>query len=396
MSPRELSSWKEIAAYLNVSVRTAQAWERERGLPIRRLPGARSQVRVLTTDLNNWKLSGTPSPAAAQPTLRRPVALIALALVLAVAGALLFWPRTPAKYRVEQQTIIVTDSHDREIWRRPIAPQTEGAYQQGGRVWIGDLGNGRTTVLFLEGGGPAPGSLIAFNRDGSERWRFTPGRAVRSATESIAPSFHAEHLLVAPLGRDGKVRVALTTTHDLSYPCQIALLDRDGHLLREYWHSGHLQHLMSADLTHLGWNSLVVAGISNARKTATLLVLDPDHFNGASAEDDAAYQLQDFPPPVQTARILLPRSDMNKALEPFVAVTAFRRAGDSLTLEVQHRLSPPDATLFYRLTPDLKVDNVTIGSSFERAHLALEASGILKHRLGPEEMEEFHRLTYLK
>lgn len=42
--PRELGSWKEIAHHLGVNVRTAQKWERERGLPIRRIVGARSRV----------------------------------------------------------------------------------------------------------------------------------------------------------------------------------------------------------------------------------------------------------------------------------------------------------------------------------------------------------------
>ena len=38
-----LSSWKEVAAYLDVTVRTAQKWERYRGLPVQRLSGNRSQ-----------------------------------------------------------------------------------------------------------------------------------------------------------------------------------------------------------------------------------------------------------------------------------------------------------------------------------------------------------------
>jgi hypothetical protein len=42
----ELSSWKEIAAYLGVSVRTAQHWERNRGLPVRRLAGEKGRVCI--------------------------------------------------------------------------------------------------------------------------------------------------------------------------------------------------------------------------------------------------------------------------------------------------------------------------------------------------------------
>jgi hypothetical protein len=41
---KRLESWKEIAAYLNREVRTAMRWEKERGLPVHRIPGKRSGV----------------------------------------------------------------------------------------------------------------------------------------------------------------------------------------------------------------------------------------------------------------------------------------------------------------------------------------------------------------
>jgi excisionase family DNA binding protein len=53
--PRQLSSWKEIAHYLGVNVRTAQKWERERGLPVHRAAGARSRVSADTAGLDAWK-----------------------------------------------------------------------------------------------------------------------------------------------------------------------------------------------------------------------------------------------------------------------------------------------------------------------------------------------------
>jgi len=37
----DLTSWKEIAVALGVTVRTAQKWERERQLPVRRTTGGR-------------------------------------------------------------------------------------------------------------------------------------------------------------------------------------------------------------------------------------------------------------------------------------------------------------------------------------------------------------------
>ncbi len=53
--PRPLSSWKEIAHHLGVNVRTAQKWERERGLPVRRSPGARSRVSADAAAVDAWK-----------------------------------------------------------------------------------------------------------------------------------------------------------------------------------------------------------------------------------------------------------------------------------------------------------------------------------------------------
>ncbi len=66
----ELNSWKEIAGRLDVSVRTAQLWERQRGLPVRRMPGGRSRVFVRVDELEAWMLGADPGNAVAnQPAL---------------------------------------------------------------------------------------------------------------------------------------------------------------------------------------------------------------------------------------------------------------------------------------------------------------------------------------
>ena len=55
MSPRgRLSSWKEIASYLGVSVATAQRWEGELGLPVHRL-GKRRRVFAYTDEIDPWQ-----------------------------------------------------------------------------------------------------------------------------------------------------------------------------------------------------------------------------------------------------------------------------------------------------------------------------------------------------
>jgi hypothetical protein len=53
--PRELTGWKEIADYLGVNLRTAQKWERLRGLPVRRRSGPRSRVSADAEAVNAWR-----------------------------------------------------------------------------------------------------------------------------------------------------------------------------------------------------------------------------------------------------------------------------------------------------------------------------------------------------
>ncbi|HZR28977.1 MAG TPA: hypothetical protein VFA71_09360 [Terriglobales bacterium] len=57
MDQREiiLNSWKEIAKYLGRGVRTAQRWERDLALPVRRPRGKeRSAVIAVSSDIDAW------------------------------------------------------------------------------------------------------------------------------------------------------------------------------------------------------------------------------------------------------------------------------------------------------------------------------------------------------
>jgi tetratricopeptide (TPR) repeat protein len=56
---QRLDSWKEIAAFFNCGERTVRRWEKERALPIHRLPGgARSGVFAYTRELSEWRAQG--------------------------------------------------------------------------------------------------------------------------------------------------------------------------------------------------------------------------------------------------------------------------------------------------------------------------------------------------
>jgi tetratricopeptide (TPR) repeat protein len=50
-----LNGWKEIGSYVGRDIRTVERWEKHRGLPVRRVPGAgRSTVYALIPELDEW------------------------------------------------------------------------------------------------------------------------------------------------------------------------------------------------------------------------------------------------------------------------------------------------------------------------------------------------------
>jgi tetratricopeptide (TPR) repeat protein len=53
--PRRIDSWKEIAAFFGRDERTVKRWEKERGLPVHRIPGgSRGSVFVFAEELTAW------------------------------------------------------------------------------------------------------------------------------------------------------------------------------------------------------------------------------------------------------------------------------------------------------------------------------------------------------
>jgi tetratricopeptide (TPR) repeat protein len=78
---RRIDSWKEIAAFFGRDERTVKRWEKERGLPVHRLPGERGGVFAWSHELHAWlnssasgngKMDPAPPPAATIPPTPEP------------------------------------------------------------------------------------------------------------------------------------------------------------------------------------------------------------------------------------------------------------------------------------------------------------------------------------
>jgi tetratricopeptide (TPR) repeat protein len=95
---RRLNSWKEIASFFGRDERTVRRWEKERGLPVHRLPGGeKGGVFVFTDELSSWlKTAGQGAAVAADRNavveirsaggVNRPVATVSEAKVEGPVG----------------------------------------------------------------------------------------------------------------------------------------------------------------------------------------------------------------------------------------------------------------------------------------------------------------------
>jgi len=139
-----LDSWKAIAAFFDRDERTVKRWEKQRGLPVHRLPGReKSGVFAYTAELSEWLESagGTTGeiPAPNSPPLQPPkkrlgriAALSCLVLIIAVLAYLLGYrdrERTP----VSRNATLVATSQGTPS--HPADPEARELYLKGRYYW---------------------------------------------------------------------------------------------------------------------------------------------------------------------------------------------------------------------------------------------------------------------
>jgi hypothetical protein len=393
--PRDLHSWKEVAEYLQVSVRTAQDWEKKHGLPVKRLPGVRGGILAKPSDLDSWQHGRTPV-AAAQPRPRRLYLAAALAAAVVSGAAFLAWPKPqPAAVQVSKDFLLVTDGAGKEIWRKQF-PLDLIHYQNPKRpmTWVGDLdGDGDSEVLFV----PAPPAeitattpLICYDRSGEVKWQFLPGRTVRFGTEEFAPPFFVDGFTVAPIRRGGPNHILANGRHHRYYPTQVSLLSAAGKPLREYWHAGYFGTFLLHDIDGDGKSEVYLGGINNARKTAEVVVLDPEHFSGAGEEAaHPAYQMAGAARGVEIRRIFLPRTCVNRAGGfQYNAVEVLQAEPSAITVGVEEDFRAKDGQMiYYRLNGNLKPVSAAAADSFLESHHLMFQRRLIDHPWSPAEAD---------
>jgi hypothetical protein len=166
---RRLDSWKEIAVYLNREVRTAMRWEKERGLPVHRIPGKRSGVYAVASEVDAWlraEANGNsggdsmpvalPQPVSAKG--EKPARWLVISGALALLGIAILLLRISAPGPLVPQLLHPVPVTNDGLLKNDLLPSGRAVY-----IWSGDGERSKLERRSASGGMPSPVSF------------FTPG-----------------------------------------------------------------------------------------------------------------------------------------------------------------------------------------------------------------------------
>lgn len=312
----------ELADRAGLTPRTVhdlEAGKRERAQE-RTLIALASALEVTVADLIGRNANGNENPygngsrGSGEPVAQRPLISrhtgLAMLSALLIFFALISWNLwrfscRHAEYDLETQRLIARDAiFGAEIWSL-ISENTlvfcEPAPWDEKELLVG-LGSATSDG----------GRLLSLERaTGDTLWVLEPDLeevvAAFGAPDVRAANFRCTDFTPLDTDGDGQLEIAVRFTHGLYYPSVLCLVDRVGHRLGQYANKGHLYGLQVVDLEQDGRQELVATGTNNAKayQGATVLILDRDHWAGASVDSlcDPASQVPDS----ARVRIVLPQ-----------------------------------------------------------------------------------------
>jgi len=340
------------------------------------------------------------SPARSRKGLMIAAAFAAVCIGAFISVGLLTAHGQPKFARLDASTLTIMNAEGKELWRKvfPEGFDLDWYYAQGvtKRMWFGDLeGNGHTSVLFnYSPAAPEPHSttLICYSDRGQEKWRWAPGRDLPELAGSPATyKTHAMAVLKATANRPPRIVVA--SQHDPWWPSQIAVLDSNGKVVSEYWHSGALTSMVLADLGGDGREEILLAGVSEYDHQATLVVLDPDKVFGASTEERPEFQIHGRGAAQERLRLLFPRSDLNRAMYQYNQASELTFEHGITRLTVLECITPPGCRIWYEFDKTFRlIAAFGGGDEFRSAHARFYGSA---HPLSAEEQAAFQKVRCL-
>jgi excisionase family DNA binding protein len=402
LRPRKfLQSWKEIAGYLGVTVRTVQRWEKEANLPIHRQgTGRRSRVVAYSDELDSWLRPEKGQPREAQ---RRIPAFVwyALIVLIALGAALATWrwfgaPAQPSQALVQGNSLKVLDESNRIVWQRTFPSLNEVFYSQASdTTLISDLdGDGERELLFNmvpAAAAALPGRLFCYRSDGRLQWEFKYGGRRVIAGRDIDGTYIGMFVRIVQAG--GRKFILTSANHQLWFPAQVALLDPGtGELVDEYWHPGGFFHLLLEDLDADGIKEVILGGLNNPGQGvghAALAVLKIPFSSMRKKPEAETSPFFELTKGMEFAYLLFPRLDVSTVEGRLPLISGM---SISAAKRILIRISTGDIHAFYYLDFNLKLVEARFTDNLVALHNRATQLGLLDHKMSEAEIASYRRI----
>ncbi len=385
-SKSTLNGWKEIAAYLGVSIRAVQQWEKDRALPVRRASGTKGRVWAEPEDIDRWRHE-LSSPPTVEPSPRRAGWLVAASVSAFVALAAIGISALRNQAEVARvvhdgRQLVATDTSGRVLWSHRFKSVREAAagYKRPEGIFVDLDDDGRAEVLAQNLPKPdrlEDDGLFCFAASGRLMWQFKPGRSVRTAQGVFDPPYQITKVVAFRSRVGGPWRIAVVSVHSTYFPSQVAVLDEHGKLLREYWHAGHLHDAVAADHDRDGKPELYIVGLSNGYNNAVAIALDPERMEGAGWEESDDYRFDGMKPGVEIARWLTPRTPFSRKASRYNGALAITSNGNQLMTSTHEYFPVNDLLLCLSFGPRLSNPAWSLCDVYSTGFAKCKAQGLM-------------------
>ncbi len=423
-STDRLSGWKDIAAYVGKSVKSVQRWERDLGLPVRRIKTGDGQiVSASRREIDDWRAhlegpgqvlrvagaeapedeprseaqppAGPPVPGQPGPRLRGPrTAPAAAALIILVVFAVLagWWLHSylPGSAASPLAAMILVgrnlearDAAGRVVWTYSFNTEVSRPLGESRRVAPRD---DRVAEVDLDGDGvvehlvpvrfdpPQQGqsastdALYAFSGDGRLLWSVAPKTTLSCGGQTFEAPWNLSATQISQ--EPGRKRIWLAYVHHVSWPSFIVEVDPDGRSVLKYLQTGWIMSL--AEWQTPAGVRLVAGGVIHDEDRPSVVLLDPDGPAAISPDTDPRFLCGGAPTGQPAQVTLLPKFDLLAA-----AGVAYGMVG---TLKVVGPdLQAESDSVVATVAPDGAVKSLLFGDVYWARHRRLEMERKLSH-----------------
>jgi hypothetical protein len=421
-APGMLNGWKEIAAYLGKSVRSVQRWERDLGLPVRRIntPDRGQIIYASRSEIEQWRRrmdtkavsleeepgrssedGGTTTPLSV-PTVEvapdlspapqsdviprrrslRAVQILAIALAAIAAGVLLGrWTMrrdpVPARAELASTALLAMTSSGETLWRHEFGEPVRRPDGPHGSPQFVDLDrDGETEIIVpvrfeTSIKGPARSDeVICFRHDGSIVWRATPKPSLTQGDRTFSGPWTFRRLASPGDSAGGRSWVAFS--HRARSPGVLLEIDPGGAARVRFVQDGWIASLAYWPTPRGG--VLAIGGVHDVEERASVaLVLVDGLPTQAPTRPDRRLRCASCPIDPPAAYFLLPPSE--------VAIAGGRVFSEVIGLSVTHaglRVATDDHQVGV-IGPSLQFQLLDYTDEHWAAHRLLEEHHKLDH-----------------